>query len=97
MTFEEFKESLKSAEPPAGTPELLCAMWHEARGDWDRAHRVAQDIGTTDGSRVHAYLHRKEGDADNARYWYSRAGRQECRDPLEREWEQLTRELLEQP
>ncbi len=97
MTFDEFRESLRSGDPPAGIPELLGALWHEARGDWDRAHRIAQEIGTTAGSRVHAYLHRRQGDADNARYWYSQAGRQECRDSLEHEWEQLTRELLDSP
>jgi hypothetical protein len=28
----------------------------------------------TSGRGVHAYLHRKEGDQDNAAYWFRRAG-----------------------
>jgi hypothetical protein len=35
---------------------------------------------------VHAYLHRKEGDQDNAAYWYRRAGRPVCRETLDVEW-----------
>jgi hypothetical protein len=27
---------------------------------------------------VHAYLHRKEGDQDNAAYWYGRARKPVC-------------------
>jgi hypothetical protein len=43
---------------------------------------------------VHAYLHRKEGDAGNAAYWYRRARRPVCREPLEAEWEAIARALL---
>lgn len=47
-----------------------------------------------DGAWVHAYLHRKEGDLANARYWYGRANRPAFAGPLEDEWEQLVRALL---
>lgn len=60
----------------------LLALWWEARGDWDRAHVLAQQAGESDdraqargGCWVHAYLHRLEGDEGNAGYWYARAGR----------------------
>ncbi len=43
---------------------------------------------------VHAYLHRKEGSATNAEYWYQRAGRGFHRDALEDEWAALTAALL---
>ena len=72
MSFEEF---LAKAAPPAGTSAALAALWHDARGDWDRAHASAQDDGSRDGAWVHAYLHRREGDEANARYWYARAGK----------------------
>ena len=52
--------------PPSDLPETVQALWHDARGDWDRAHRIAQEIDDADGSWVHAYLHRKEGDLSNA-------------------------------
>ncbi len=42
---------------------------------------------------MHAYLHRKEGDLSNARYWYARAGRPVAGGTLEAEWEALVHEL----
>lgn len=93
MTFEEFKATVSHAEPPA-VASALRALWHDARGDWESAHTVAQDVDTPDGARVHAYLHRKEGDIGNARYWYGRAKRPDATDSLEAEWERIVRELL---
>jgi hypothetical protein len=93
MTQDEFKASLTGPAPPAVAP-LLLSLWHDARGEWDTAHRIAQDIETPEGAWVHAYLHRKEGDIGNARYWYRRAARPEATDPLEREWERLVSALL---
>jgi hypothetical protein len=42
-------------------------------GDWDAAHRSIQDFSDPLACRIHAYLHREEGDLDNAAYWYARA------------------------
>ena len=93
MTFDEFKATLSSTTPPAMAP-LLVALWHDARGDWDGAHRVAQDVDGQSGAWVHAYLHRKEGDPGNAAYWYERAGRPVAADSLEAEWERIVAALL---
>jgi hypothetical protein len=43
---------------------------------------------------VHAYLHRKEGDQDNAGYWYRRVRKPPATVSLDEEWEELARELL---
>ena len=94
MTLDELRTSLSGDEPPPGLPATVNALWHDARGDWDRAHRIAQDIDAADGSWVHAYLHRKEGDLSNAGYWYRRAGRPRPSVPLDEEWEQIAGELL---
>ena len=94
VTFEVFKQSLKENNPPSDLPVLVKAMWFEGKGDWHTAHELAQDVNTRDGSWIHAYLHRKEGDLGNAGYWYSRAGRSMPTHPLETEWEFITRELL---
>jgi hypothetical protein len=75
---------------------LLVALWHDARGDWDAAHRVAQDVDDEDGAWVHAYLHRKEGDDGNAAYWYRRAGRSPARGTLHEEWVTIVEALLKQ-
>ena len=63
--------------------------------EWDRAHEIAQGIPTVEGSWVHAYLHRKEGDLWNARYWYNRAGRAESKDDLDTEWREIVNDLID--
>ena len=84
-----------SAPPPAAGP-ALAALWHDAHGDWARAHALSQEDEGASGSWVHAYLHRKEGDLANARYWYARAGRTPPATTvtLDAEREAIVRELL---
>lgn len=94
MTFEEFLESIKNDQPTPDLSETLISLWWDKKGNWDRAHSIAQDIPTTQGSAVHAYLHREEGVLWNADYWYSRAGRTRPDIPLEAEWQQLVEEML---
>ena len=94
MTFSDFKKSLDADEPPAGLSAPLAALWHDGKGDWDRAHTVAQDITSPDGSWIHAYLHRKEGDESNAAYWYRRAGKPVARGTLDQEWTEIVTALL---
>ena len=93
MTLAEFKETLKDAVPPPMAPALV-ALWRDAKGDWDGAHTIAQDVPDPVGALVHAYLHRKEGDQSNAAYWYRRAGRTVAKDSLEDEWARIVAELL---
>lgn len=93
MILADFLQSIHDGHEPDEAP-LVRALWHDRRGDWDRAHSLAQDVHTPDGSRVHAYLHRREGDLGNAGYWYRRAGVPEVTVPLDEEWTSLARELL---
>jgi hypothetical protein len=95
MTLDGFRESLKSAGPPEGLKLALAGLWWEAKGDWTRAHESAQRDEGPEGSWVHAYLHRKEGDQGNAAYWYRRARRPVCRDSLEAEWLSIAKALLD--
>jgi hypothetical protein len=97
MTFEDFKVSLTETRVPAGVSPALAALWHDGRGDWNAAHETAQDIEGVEGAWVHAYLHRKEGDAPNAAYWYRRAEQPVCRQSLAEEWEAIVRALLGRP
>ena len=54
---------------------LVDAVDFAATGDWQRAHEIVQEMdGDRIASWIHALVHRLEGDLDNARYWYRRAG-----------------------
>lgn len=94
MNLQEFKASLTESMPPNGIPTILAALWYAGKNNWEKAHTIAQDIPTREGSWVHAYLHRQEGDEGNAHYWYNRAGRKMPDHPLGEEWEKIVTELL---
>jgi hypothetical protein len=93
VTLEEFRATVSAGVSPDGPP-LLRALWLDAAGRWNEAHQVAQEVDTNDGAWVHAYLHRRDGDLGNARYWYGRAARPEPTDSLESEWTRLVAHLL---
>jgi hypothetical protein len=98
MSFDDLRQSIaRDPAPPAGASLAVQALWHDARGDWEGAHNCAQDDSSRDGSWVHAYLHRKEGDLGNAGYWYARAGRRMPSPPvtLQEEWAAIARALVE--
>jgi hypothetical protein len=97
MTFEDFKSTLSSSNPPADLSDLLKAMWYDGKDNWEKAHNIAQEIASEDGSWIHAYLHRKEGDHGNAAYWYHRAGKPIPRVSLQEEWKQIVTGLLQHP
>ena len=94
MNLAEFQLSQKQEIPPAGMPLALQSLWFDAKGDWNKAHELAQKGGDSTGDWVHAYLHRKEGDASNARYWYVRAGKPVYSGSLEEEWLAISEALL---
>jgi hypothetical protein len=93
-TVQQFTESLAADRPPADLGPPLAGLWWDAQGDWDAAHRCVDHLEDRDGMRVHAYLHRKEGDLGNAAYWYRQAGRSAPDLSLEAEHELLVKELL---
>ena len=94
-SLEALRSSLTAEAPPPGSDLALQALWRVGRGDWDGAHACAQSgEGEAGCDWVHAHLHRAEGDAANAGYWYRRAGRLAATTPLETEWEQIARSLL---
>lgn len=89
-----FRASLADPAPPPGLSHALQALWLDGRGNFDAAHRLAQDDEGGDGDWVHAYLHRKEGDAGNAAYWYRRAGKPVAKTSLDEEWAAIAVALL---
>lgn len=94
MTVQEFTASLSASAPAPDWPQPLAALWHDARGNWEEAHRIVQELDDEDAAWVHAYLHRKEGDSGNARHWYRRACRTFSEDTLPDEWSQIVTALI---
>jgi len=94
MTLETFAAATKRREEPPYLTPVLRALWLDGSGDWNRAHELAGEIDNADGARIHAYLHRKEGDLDNARYWYRQAGQKPFEGSLADEWSALARHYL---
>jgi hypothetical protein len=94
MTPTAFRRSIALARPPAGLSAALAALWWAKKGNWTKAHRVAMDAEGADCAWVHAYLHRVEGDEDNARYWYRQARRKLPTCSLMDEWEAIAQAVL---
>lgn len=94
MTLEEFEASLDRDAPPAELSGPLAALWLQARGDWHAAHERVQAEHGDAAAWVHAHLHRVEGDLSNAAYWYRRARRPACEEPLQAEWAAIVEALL---
>ncbi|GAA4806820.1 hypothetical protein GCM10023231_40010 [Olivibacter ginsenosidimutans] len=89
MTLEAFKETLTLSEPPVAFSVHLKALWYDAKGNWQRAHDLIDQLTDAISAHVHAYLHRKEGDRWNAQYWYNRADQPMPQHSLDEEWEDL--------
>jgi hypothetical protein len=94
VKMADFKASLSGAAPAPDIAAPLAALWWAAKGNWDQAHKIAQDEATADGAWVHAYLHRVEGDLGSAGYWYRQAHKPVATGSLETEWELIASELL---
>ena len=95
MRFDDFIQLQDKGSLQDNLDPLLKALLIEAKGNWNEAHRLAQNVNTLDGSWVHAYLHRKEGDLSNASYWYSKAGKEMPFASLTEEWEFIAKSLCE--
>jgi len=52
----------------------LRALAHLRRSEWQKAHELVMDLEDKAAFHIHGLVHRIEGDMENARYWYGRAG-----------------------
>lgn len=96
MNLPSFKASLSNPAPPTEASVYLQALWLEAKGNWDKAHVLIQNLPDKNAAWIHAYLHRKEGDTWNADYWYRQAGRKRPSTTLQEEWENIITTLLKE-
>jgi len=93
MEIEDFKKSLQDDQPSL-IDAYLVSLWHDKKGNWDMAHEIVDALDDAKAARIHAYLHRKEGDLWNADYWYRRADAIRPDISLDEEWELLLSEYL---
>lgn len=96
MDYDTFCKSVSAAAPPKELNLALQALWWDAKGNWEKAHAIADKRHDANGSWVHAYLHRKEGDRGNAGYWYRHAGKtMPGKTSLADEWAEITQALID--
>ena len=68
------------------------------RRDWNKAHAIVMGMRDKLAFRIHGLVHRIEGDFDNARYWYDRAGVQFSKSkPLASEIGEIAAALATRP
>lgn len=94
LDTDTFLASLSHETPPHGLSVALTALWLGLNGDWGAAHGLVQDSEAPDCERVHAWLHRIEGDEWNAGYWYRRAGVEPATGDTDDEGRAIARDLL---
>ena len=95
MTPSEFKRSSVEQEAAERAVAALTALWWAGKDAWDKAHDIVMSGEGADCAWVHAYLHRVEGDRDNARYWYRQARREPATGELASEWTAIAAALLQ--
>jgi hypothetical protein len=69
--------------------KLLRAMYLAQKGDWNTAHGIVKDMENEYACWVHAHLHRREPDLNNAAYWYLKAQKAMPRYSLAQEWQEI--------
>lgn len=94
MNIEEFRQ--QNIQQIKGYSLALQALWYDYQENWDKSHQLIDTASDADCAWVHAYLHRKEGDLWNARYWYRRSGKLESSISLKEERQQIAEALLKQ-
>ena len=94
MKYEEFKLLITESKPQTQLNKYLTILWYNAKGKWDIAHNLANSLYNKNGSLLHAYLHRKEGDLANASYWYLNADKEMPNISLKEEWDGLVKKYL---
>lgn len=94
LHFDSFQQSIGQQKIPPGLTLALQSLWYDGVGAWDQAHALIDKQTDPVSARVHAYLHRKEGDQWNADYWYRKSGSHRPDISLDEEWELLVRQLL---
>jgi hypothetical protein len=96
LTAESFARYSKLEDLPAliQADPLLCALWYAQKNNWTKAHDIVQELHSKPAARIHAYLHRQEGDLGNAAYWYRQANEDLVTADFATEWQELVTKQL---
>ena len=94
MQFDDFINLTKESEPSNNLSGVHLAMWYAFKDNWEMAHSIVQEIHTETAFWIHAYLHRVEGDIDNAHYWYNRAKKKTSSESLESELNNIIKSVF---
>ncbi len=87
----------RGGTPPTGMSGALKALWLARAGRWDDAHEMCKMDDSPESAWVHAHLHRVRGEEENAKRWYTKAGKEPIKGKthLAEEWEEIAEAVLE--
>ncbi len=71
LPLETIAGNLPDGKLSAPAWKAALHLWND---DLEAAHELVQELHSATGSALHGIVHRREGDYDNARYWFVRAG-----------------------
>lgn len=94
LDLESFRGSLRAPGPPGAANMALRALWFDAKGRPESAHRAAHFEESPSCQRVRAYLLRKKGRNREARMAYWRAGVRPWEGDDASEWLDIVQTLL---
>ncbi len=95
INYNGFLKMTTNESPPDNWPKLLKALWYDATGNWQAAHKIVDGREDAMAKWIHAYLHRKEGDQWNAAYWYRQAGRSMTTISLADEHQEIVEHVIQ--
>ena len=73
MEYNDFIILIEKQKPSEKLSGIHLAIFYILKDNWDMAHETVQKLNTAIAYQFSAYLHRVEGNQDNASYWYRRA------------------------
>ena len=94
MEYNDFIKLTEKQKPSEKLSGIHLAIFYILKDNWDMAHETVQKLNTEIACLFHAYLHRVEGDLDNAGYWYSRASMKPTTASLETELSDIIKSVF---
>ena len=94
MEYNDFIKLPEKQKPSEKLSGIHLAIWYILKDNWDLAHKTVQKLNTPVACRLHAYLHRVEGDLGNSDYWYGRASMEPTTASLETELSDIIKSVF---